>query len=766
VIILSIIASLVLFTSSADPVRVRGTVRDSSDGAVLRNATVVHLGSSTGTVTDSLGTFVISGQPGKWELEIRFLGYQTQKISFTAQNDTTLSIQLIRDIGLVDGIEVRGTRETRSMQSTTMETINEDQMDRLRGQTIGETLSGVVGVDLLQTGASIAKPVIRGLHSDRVITMQAGIVQEGQQWGGEHAPEIDPFSPGQIQIIKGAAGVEFGIGAIGGVVQVLPRTIDFRRSISGIAYLNGFSNNGQIAGSINLEGSPVKDSRLGWRVQGSLRRAGDSRTPEYVIDNSGFSEQSINTTLNFKTGTFNHRIYASTYATKLGIYTGAHIGSPNDLQRAIDRGRPAVEQAFSYRIDAPRQEIQHHLLSVETSVFAPKVGVFDIHYGLQQNNRKEFDVHGRFSRDVNLPAFNLTLTTHSLDLRLQHLPLAGFDGKIGLQLKQQGNVRSSVGFLIPDFRSYSSGVYAFEKKELGAFSAEAGLRLDYHWIRSYAVRSPRIDGRIDNYLQPSGALGFIWEIDEDVKAMLTLGTAWRPAGINERFSFGVHHGTAQFEIGDPDLKPEQSFNLEFGLEWESEFGGIRFNAYNSRINDFIQLRPDGLIVSTIRGAFPQYVYQQYDARIQGLEMSLHYHPVVWFETGVKASVLRGENIEVKEALYLMPAPSATWLNNIALADNTWMKQNTLHLSGKIVSKQNRYPALVSTEAYREPAPPSGYVLLNAGYSTRIHLSGQELNLSIDLKNVLNTKYRDYLSRFRYLIDEPGRNLVIRMAIPF
>jgi len=766
VIILSIIASLITFFLSGDPIRVSGTVKDATSAMPLSRATVVQTGTSMGVITDSLGRYELRGTAGTWELEVRYLGYRSQKLVFDVKKDTIVHILLKRDIEAFDEVEVRGSRVTRTMESTHAETIDQDQLDRLRGQTLGETLSGVVGVDILQTGASIAKPVIRGLHSDRVIMMQAGITQEGQQWGGEHAPEIDPFSPGQIQIIKGASGVEFGIGAIGGVIQVIPRPITMDRTFSGTAYLNSYTNNGQLAGSVQLEGSPSRDSNFAWRLQGSMRRAGDSRTPEYVIDNSGFSEQSLNSTMAFRTGKFNHRVYASTYATKIGIYTGAHIGSPNDLQRAIDRGRPAVEQDFTYKIKAPRQEIQHHLLSAETTVLVNKLGVFDIHYGLQLNNRKEYDIHGRFNRDVDEAAFALTLTTQSLDVRLQHLPVYGLDGKIGLQLKRQGNVRSSVGFLIPDFRSYSSGLYAIEKKEFGSISAEAGIRLDYHWIRSYSVRSPRIEGRTDDFIQPSGAIGLVWNIDPSFKANLTLGTAWRPAGINERFSYGVHHGTAQFEIGDPDLKSEQSINAEIGFEWESDLGGIRFSAYNSWIKDFIQLRPDGTIVSTIRGAFPQYGYQQYNALMRGLELSLHYHPVEWYETGVKGSILFGEHRELDEALYMMPAPSATWINNIAFADNAWTKQNTLQLGGKIVSRQTRYPALVATEAYREPAPPPGYVLLDLGFSTIIKGPKQEWNLSMDLKNVLNTKYRDYLSRFRYLIDEPGRNLVIRMTIPF
>jgi iron complex outermembrane recepter protein len=755
-----------LAISTVDPVLVTGRVIDKSTEMPLENATIIVVGQQRGTVTDSSGTYALPTVAGSAVLEYRYVGYKTQRVSVTLTRDTTITVALEPDVSVSKTVEVLAERNPRAMTSTTGVTLSAQDLDRSRGQTLGETLAGIVGVDVLQTGASIAKPVIRGLHSDRVITMQSGISQEGQQWGGEHAPEIDPFSPGRVEVIKGAAGVEYGIGAIGGVIRVIPRDIDFTKPLSGSILLNGYSNNSQGAASVNLEGSPNGNNDLSWRIQSSVRKAGDYRTSGYVVDNSGFQELSINSLLAFKAGRINNRVYASTYNTELGIYTGAHFGSPNDLQRAIDRGGPAIEQPFTYAIKSPKQQVRHHLVSVESSLFIPDIGALDVHYGLQQNNRKEFDAHGRFGRELNKAAFDLTLTTQTLDVRLQHLRFSGLDGKAGLQLKRQGNVRNSVGFLIPDFRSYSAGFYVLESMQLGDIRLEAGGRIDYLWNRVYSVRSPRIEGRSDRWLQPSGALGIVWNITDELEMSATVGSAWRPAGVNERFSYGVHHGTAQYEIGDPNLRPEFATNAEVGLSWETDKGGVRLNLWNSSIKDFVQLRPDGTIVSTIRGAFPLYLYQQYDATLRGVEISLHVHPVHFYESAIKGTALRGDNRELDEPLYMMPASNIQWINNLALPANSTFRQNTLQISLRSVARQNRYPALVQTESYREPRPPKGYSLLDIGMSSNIRVGKHGVDFSIDVKNVLNTTYRDYLSRFRYLIDEPARNVVARFAIPF
>ena len=259
-----------------DPVLITGRVTDQSTGLPLHGATVVVIGHQRGAATDSLGMYRLSVEPGRYDVEFRHVGYSLVRVSMVILADTTVHIGLMPSTTQSKSIEVRAARSPRTMTSSASESLSGAELDRSRGQTLGETLAGIVGVDVLQTGASIAKPVIRGFHSDRVITMQAGIGQEGQQWGGEHAPEIDPFSPGRIEVVKGASGVEYGVGAIGGVIRVIPREVDYTRRLGGMVHLSGYGNNVQGAMSVNLEGSPIQSTDLSWRVQGSVRRAGRS----------------------------------------------------------------------------------------------------------------------------------------------------------------------------------------------------------------------------------------------------------------------------------------------------------------------------------------------------------------------------------------------------------------------------------------------------------------------------------------------------------
>ncbi|MEL6188262.1 MAG: hypothetical protein AAFU79_26855, partial [Myxococcota bacterium] len=60
----------------------------------------------------------------------------------------------------------------------------------------------------------------------------------------------------------------------------------------------------------------------------------------------------------------------------------------------------------------------------------------------------------------------------------------------------------------------------------------------------------------------------------------------------------------------------------------------------------------------------------------------------------------------------------------------------------------------------------GYHLVGAGLSLPLEVSGADLTLSIVGQNLLDEAYRDYLGRLRYYADERGRNITVRLNIPF
>jgi iron complex outermembrane receptor protein len=163
-------------------------------------------------------------------------------------------------------------------------------VDATRGQSLGEVLSRANGVTVLQTGSTIFKPVIHGLHSQRVLLINNGVRLESQQWGSDHAPEIDPFIAEKFTIIKGAGALKYGNDAIGGAVLIEPKALPKQAQTNAAFNTGYFSNNRQYVMSGMLESSPIKYPELSYRIQATYKKGSNARTPNYWLYNTGLQE--------------------------------------------------------------------------------------------------------------------------------------------------------------------------------------------------------------------------------------------------------------------------------------------------------------------------------------------------------------------------------------------------------------------------------------------------------------------------------------------
>lgn len=753
--------------SENEYVHLHGTVIDSKTKAPLPGAQVFIRELQIGAVTDEMGEYNIRMRTrGRFTVICRFIGYaEIKKDYIFSKQSVEQNFALTPEAVTVGEVVVTADQadvNSLTVSSQSIAVLTDRKLEQIRGQTLGETLAELPGITTLQTGPSISKPVIRGLHSQRLIVANAGVPQEGQQWGAEHAPEIDPFAPARIEVVKGAASVQYGVGAIGGVIRVQPRDLRREGGIGGQLTLNAFSNNLQGAGSLLLEGGFERFRGLGWRVQGSFRRAGDSRAPEYLIRNSGFDERDWSAALGYHQEMTGLEMYFSHFGTELGIFRGSHIGNLSDLQRAIERGEPSVDADFTFHINPPKQEISHNLLSVNAHHHFKNTGVLELQYGWQQNQRQEFDAHQPFtSVPPKNAAFDLTLTTYSADLTFQHDPIKNVFGKIGISGIRQGNVRQSTGFLIPNFRAYTGGLFILENWIHGKWTVNTGVRYDYRWLKVFQFESKNIPETVREYTNLTGVVGVIYQFAKSWSIGTNIGTAWRPPSVNELFSDGVHHGAAQYEKGDPLLRSEKSLNLDATLRHVGARTRGELSLFNNRFDNFIFLFPETDFALTIRGAFPAFSYRQADAVIRGFDGAFEFELTQSLHFDLTASVIRGDNLDADEPLFLMPADRFKIGTHYNLPDWGSLKNSNLEVAGTFVRRQNRFP-----EAADFTDPPPGYNLFDLNFSSQLMLAARPINVRLSVNNIFNTQYRDYMSRFRYFIDDPGRNIILRVNVPF
>ncbi len=460
-------ACVPLGASAQTPVRTLSGVVIASDEAPLPGATVTAPRLGVGAAVESDGRFRLSRLPSDTlTVEVRFVGFvAVRRLVDLRLGDATARFEMVAEVDEAGEVVVTEDAMTEALERSAQSVARLDaaELADVRGQTLGATLDRVPGVASLATGPSISKPVIRGLHSDRVVIVRSGIVMQGQQWGAEHAPEVDPFAPARVEIVRGAAGVEYGAGAIGGVVRLEDAALPTTPGWGGRVALNAFSNSEQVAGTAAVEGASEAVPGLGVRAQVSLRRAGDARTPDYVLGNTAFFERAGEVAAAYVRGGWEAEAHASAYRTDLGIYRGSHFNTFAALEDVLAKGRPNVDYSFGYTIDAPKQVVAHDLAAFRLRRALPQGASAQVQYGYQQNRRREFDADRIAGRDpLARPQIDLTLRTHTLDAVYRHRPvgLAGGDAlwTVGLSGETQGNT-NDVGYLVPNSRMVSGGAF-------------------------------------------------------------------------------------------------------------------------------------------------------------------------------------------------------------------------------------------------------------------------------------------------------------------
>jgi iron complex outermembrane receptor protein len=619
-------------------------------------------------------------------------------------------------------------------------------------------------VSSLKNGSGISKPVIHGLTGNRVAILNNGLVQAGQQWGADHAPEIDPFTADRITVIKGVETIAYGGNTLGGAVLVEPGSIAKDPHLHGATQYVLETNGWQHTLSSRLE----KSGRFAdWRVLGTFKQGGDHQTPTYFLRNTGVREQSLAAQVQKTIGeSWYNTLYYSYFHLNIGILRGAHVGNLTDLETAIGRAEPFFTEAdFSYRLEEPRQEVGHHLLKYNSKYFLTADQFLELTYGLQVNHRQEFDV--RRGDRSDRPALDLQLFSHFVDFHWQD-ESGKVQKKIGIQFRNNENdnqPNTGVLPLLPDYESSVLGAYLIWNGEWHQLDWQLGGRFDYNMLDVAAISRdlPRRVEYFDHQFSQfslAGGLEKSWHKNGYTK--LNVGLAERAPEVNELYSNGLHQGVSGIEEGRADLQTERSLKviLTQVLEWKERFF-LEASLYHQLIQDFIYLQPEEEVRLTIRGAFPVFTYQQDNATISGLDLTSKWVFAPQWEWQNRYALVRGQNRVLDEPLVAMPADN--WMSTVSRSWEAWggFSEPQIGLSGQYVWQQSR---LLPSQDFL--APPPAYFLLNVNFSTEKNWNKGTLHLHLQLSNVLNTTYRDYLNRLRYYADEEGRNVKLNLRYEF
>ena len=756
-----------------------GRVIDAATGNPLSGVSVYISDTRTGTTTNSDGDFFIGNiSEGNHLVEFSHVGYNTKAEQIIIKGDTKSNISLGESVVENNAVIVTGVSRASQLKKVPFQVavMRKEELQQTTSTNIIDAITRKAGVSSIATGPAISKPVIRGLGYNRVLTLNDGVRQEGQQWGDEHGIEIDEASVNKIEILKGPASLVYGSDAMGGVINIITNVPTAMNTIKANVGSNYQTNNrlrslfGNVAGNIN---------GFNWNLYGTQRAAADYKNKyDGYVFNSKFNEQNAGGYVGYNGAWgFSHLLLSS-----FNLTTGLIEGDRNDAGKFIKilpGGNEIAATDADFRSTNPAipyQHIRHYKIATDNN-FKLGNNNFTLNIGHQRNQREEFG-------DIDNPTqqglfFDLKTTTYAAQFHFKGSN--GWKPSIGVNGMNQRNKNRGTEQLIPDYNLTDVGVFSFLEKEKGKINFSGGVRFDTRNITTAALIDENGDvkgsGFKKDFKNFSGSAGLTYEANKNVNLKLNIARAVRAPSIPELASNGAHEGTIRYEYGNTNLKSEVSTQADASVELNNQHVSLNVAGYVNSFNNFIFYRK----LKGIYGAdstinvngqeLAAFKFDQRKATLAGIEATLdvHPHPIDWLHFQNTFSFVRGllkEQIEGSRNLPFIPAPK---LLTELRGD---FKKAGKHISNFYLKLEmdNTFKQSHAFTAFDTETQTTGYTLFNAGIGTDVvGKNGKTLFIiNFSANNIGNVAYQSHLSRLKYAAQNvlTGRNGVFNMGRNF
>jgi iron complex outermembrane receptor protein len=772
---------------------VAGRILDLDTKEPIPYVTVKIRGTEKFTMTNIAGEFLIKNLCNESNtLIISCIGYCNTTCKNHHQHGKSPHIYLTQKVSQLQTVTIQAEQNKKKGTETISQVIlKKEEINIDPTQSLASSITNQQGITLTSNGANVQLPVIHGLYGNRIIILNNDLKHGFQNWGTDHAPEIDISTAHRITIIKGAAGVRYGPEALGGAISIKNNPLYLNESFESNVS-SGFQTNGK-GYFVNTEISQGL-KKWSYHVGANYTQIGDRYTPDYSLTNSGKKEKSVYGGLRYHLNKWDFKMYYSYLDQNLALLRTSIANSGNAFVRAINSDEPVFIRLFSYDINEPNQIAQHHLGKLELNWWYSDDAKLTLKIGRQLNKRDEFDVR----RNAELPIIDLDLITDDYQLEWKHPGWLMLDGVIGLQIFKQhndNNPGTGVTPFIPNYKTLRYSSFIIESLEKNKNTYEAGFRLDYE-LNSIAGRQTNQTIFSDQFslFNLTSSIGYVRKISENSSFRTNFGTAWRTPNMFELYSFGQHGFKTTFgllryynnneenirtdkvlELESSNIQAEKGFKFINEFQTNNDRNTHTVTFYSHYIQNYIFERPLG-VFGTIRGPMPAFIFTQADAFFIGADYSWEKDWTKLLKGKFGVSYLWSKNISENEPLINQPPISINY--NLALKkqklwkfDSSKLTINPSYTFSQFMAPQTITPenlidgsVIISSdsEIFDFKDVPNGYFLLDVSWS----LKWKNLTGSISVNNLLNTRYRNYLNEMRYFVNEPGRNILFTMNYKF
>jgi iron complex outermembrane recepter protein len=773
---------------------IKGVVKDATTGTPLQGASVYFPEFKKGVIAGINGSYETMLPEGEHIVEVSFIGYsiytKTVLIKTNQVENFALGHSAVETANVTVTSFLRATSSRKTPTPITI--IKKEDLLKGSGTNLIDALSQTPGVTQLTTGPAISKPIIRGLGYNRVMVLNDGVKQEGQQWGDEHGIEIDEYNVTRIEVLKVPASIIYGSEALSGVINIVSNVPIANGAIRGNLFSNYQSNN-------NLQGYhfDIAGNKKGfvWGINGSSKKASDYQNKyDGKVFNSKFNELDGSAYAGIEKDWGYTHFFVSAFNQKLGMIEGARDDQGHFVKQQYGYvvGNPAIKYATNgtFNIPAteadfnatnpsiPYQHIIHTKYTLDNSIKWGE-GRLKANIAYQRNQRMEYG-------NIIIPEEkSLYFDLGTLNYSFQYLLPEKNNWKhtIGVNGMQQQNKNKGAETLIPEYKTTELGLFFFTQKRAGLLTMSGGARIDKKGVEFDNLVNNVITHQQKDFGDIAGSFGMTYEANEDWVFKFNIARGYRAPNMSELGSNGAHEGTNRYEYGNTNLKSEKSLQFDLGTEWSNEHISFSGNVFYNMVNGYIYYQKinsghggDSILINNGQKFFA-FAYAQQNANLYGAECNLdfHPHPLDGLHIENTLSYVRGNFTHAVDNSNNLPTiPPFRWLSEIKYEfgkTKSSNKNNYLSLQLDNVSAQNN-----PFTGYNTETSTTGYTLLNMGMGTHLLHKGKQIcSISLIAQNLTDVAYQNHLSRLKYTdenmatgrmgVFNMGRNFSLKLNLP-
>ncbi len=719
-----------------------GEIRDANTKEPIPLASVYISDVQVGARTDSLGVFHFHiSLPENVTLKVSAFGYESLVKSVNTKQGAAV-IELSENHLEIDEIVVStpGSNEQR-MNVTHVEVHSVEKLNEVATSNMGELLEKIPGVYNASSGNGVSKPVVRGLQGIRVVSMLNGLRLENQQWGGDHGLGVTELGIGNIEVLKGPASLLYGADALGGVIFYSDEnyadmnTASFDYSTQVESATLGLTNQMMLKYSKN-------NHRFNIGVRSSDHA--DYRLPGggYLV-NSRYYDRALKFAYGVNKGKWAMHARYNYFNSRVGII--GHAGHEEEHEEENEEDHPEDEFIDEHQERSgmiPAQNYSNHYASLENT-FITKKGKLSLLIGQTVTALRE---HEELFSEASM---NSVLSNSVYNFRLIRNVSQAMQLVVGAQgmYQQNRNSPSAEEELIPDADQIDNGVYSLLNYTKNKWKLQGGVRYDLRILENKLASESYQFGGV-NF-----SMGAVHASDKAL-TRINISSGMRTPHLSEMFAEGEHHGALRFEIGNKNLISERGLQLDITQEYSTEHFGLVFNPYFNFIQNYIYLEFQDSIIEEL----PVYEYKQLSsAMLYGADLGVHYHPHFAHGLHIESTISYLEGIgEDGNNLVMIPQGRLKTQLKYAFDMEGWVAIKDIVLQHTYVMAQRKTAPLERNSV--------DYHLIDLGLNLTM-AKNEMIILSLGVKNILDQKYVDHLSRLKVFdLSGPGRNIYLKLSL--